>query len=256
MLFDTHIHLDLLTDPRAQIDTAKQHGIERFLLPGIRPESWPDLFHIVDTIDGVLLAPGVHPLAAEQWTPDVEEDLIKCLSRPEAVAIGEIGLDAKIETPVEVQECVLRDQLRIAINYELPVILHCRRAVGHLLKILNEERADRVGGILHAFTGSTETATEAIRLGFALGIGGPATYTESSRIKQMICELPQDWIVIETDAPDLSPHPHHGETNRPEWLRFVHRRLATLRNWSLDETATITTKNARRVLRLQEKSDD
>jgi len=252
MLFDTHIHLDLLTDLQQQVDLAKRHDIGQFLLPGVSPQDWPQMMQTAAAVSGVLVAPGVHPLAASEWNSETEEQLRVFLRSPESVAIGEIGLDRLAETSPERQEAVLREQLRIAIECELPVILHCRRATGRLLQILTEERADRVGGIFHAFTGSIETAREAVRLGFALGLGGQTTYPDRDRIAAMIRSLPAEWIVLETDAPDQAPHPHHGEANRPEWLCYVQQRLAALRGWSLDETAAITTSNARRVLHLQE----
>ena len=252
MLFDTHIHLDLLPEHQQQVDTAAEYGIQQFLVPGVRPESWPDLMQTVDSIAGALAAPGVHPLAAREWTCQTREQLLDCLQRPESVAIGEIGLDGLLLIPLDLQEIVLREQLRIAIEFDLPVILHSRRATGRLLKILSEERAEQVEGISHGFTGSLETAEEMIRLGFALGIGSPATYPEAGRIAEMIRRLPEEWIVLETDAPDQAPHPHRRETGRPAWLHYVHRRVAELRGWSLNDTAAITTENARRVLRLQE----
>jgi TatD DNase family protein len=252
MLFDTHIHLDLVADLEQQVEPARQYGIQQFLIPGINPSGWPVMMQTVAAITGALAAPGVHPLAAQTWNSATEKQLRDYLLRPEAIAIGEIGLDTTIDIPIALQESVLREQLRIAIDQNLPVILHCRRATGRLLKILIEEQADRVGGILHAFTGSLETAREMIRLGFALGIGAPATYPEAKRITEMICQLPAESIVLETDAPDQAPHPHRVETGRPVWLQYIHQRVAKLRGWSLNETADITTNNARRVLRLQE----
>ena len=256
MLFDTHIHLDHLNNLQQEVEAAREYGINRFLLPGVRPEAWPQLMQTASSIAGAFAAPGVHPLAAREWNRVTQEQLLQLLHLPDSVAIGEIGLDALIAVPLERQETVLREQLRIAINCGLPVVLHCRRATGRLLQILHQEQADRVGGILHAFSGSAETALEAIRLGFALAIGGPATYPEAKRSPEVIRQLPAEWIVLETDAPDLAPHPHRGETNRPVWLQYVHQKLAELRGWTLDETAAITTENAMRVLRLQEKSHE
>ncbi|MBE0501852.1 MAG: TatD family hydrolase [Desulfuromonadales bacterium] len=252
MLIDTHIHLDLLPEPKMQIDRAKRHGIGQFLVPGIRPRGWPLLMQTVDTLAGAYAAPGVHPLAAREWDSTVEEQLRSCLNHPKAIAIGEIGLDKQIETPLEYQEIVLRHQLRIAIDCKLPVILHSRRATGRLLQILAEEQVDRVGGIFHAFTGSIETANQAVQLGFALGVGGQATWPEAVRVAEMIRQLPQQWIVLESDAPDQAPHPHRGEINQPAWLCYIHHRLAELRGLSPAETAAITTQNTRRILRLQE----
>lgn len=256
MLFDTHIHLDRLINLQEEVDAAREYGVTRFLLPGIRPQNWSGLYQTAATISGVRVAPGVHPLASRDWSQAVKELMPEFLQRPETIAIGEIGLDSTIEIPFALQETVFREQLRIAIEHDLPVLLHCRRATGQLLRILNEERAGRVGGILHAFTGSLETAKEAIRLGFALGIGGPITWSGAHRVTAMVQQLPADWLVLETDAPDQAPHPHRGETNRPIWLRHILQRLSELRGWSPDETAATTTANARRVLRLTEKQHD
>ena len=256
MLFDTHIHLDLLNDLHPELEAARKSGIHHFLLPGVRPETWQQLIQTADDISGAFAAPGVHPLAAQDWNQTTREQLLFYLSHPVTVAIGEIGLDSMINVPQALQEAILRDQLRIAIDYELPVIIHCRRATGRLMQILQQERAGQVGGILHAFSGSLETAREAIRLGFALAIGGPVTYPEAQRISSVARQLPEEWIVLETDAPDLAPHPHRGESNRPVWLHYIQQRLAELRDWTLAETATITTRNARRVLRLQEEDSN
>ena len=250
MLFDTHIHLDLLTDLKHEVDAARKIGVNQFLVPGVRPAAWPDLLQTTATVAGVVAAPGVHPLAARDWNQTTRKQLLLCLQQTGTVAVGEIGLDSVIDIPQALQESVLRDQLRIAIDSKLPVVLHCRRATGRLIQILQQEGADRVGGIMHAFSGSLETAREAIKLGFALGIGAPITYPEAKRIPEVASRLPEEWIILETDAPDLAPHPHRGEANRPVWLQYVQHRLAELRGLTPAETAVITTNNARRVLRL------
>lgn len=254
MLFDTHIHLDLLADLHREVNAARKIGINQFLVPGVRPTVWPELLQTTDAIAGAVAAPGVHPMAAREWNRTTREQLLACLQRTGSVAIGEIGLDSMIDIPQALQESVLREQLRIAIDCRLPVILHCRRATGRLLQILQQERVDRVGGIMHAFSGSLETAREAINLGFALAIGGPVTYPEARRIPEVASQLPAEWLVLETDAPDLAPHPHRGATNRPIWLQYIHHRLAELRGWTPEETAAITSSNARRVLCLPEEN--
>jgi TatD DNase family protein len=119
-----------------------------------------------------------------------------------------------------------------------------------LLEVLRSERAAQVGGIAHAFSGSLETARHFIDLGFALGIGGVATFPAARRLHEVVRSVPAEWLVLETDAPDLPPHPHRGEANRPEWLALVAARVAALRGWTADETARITSANARRVLQL------
>lgn len=254
MLFDSHIHLDLLSNLQPEVEAARSVGINQFLVPGVQPDNWKRLMQIAEMVDGAVAAPGVHPLAAREWNKETTQQLIGCLEQPGAVAIGEIGLDSRIDVPFDLQETVFREQLRLAVDCQLPMVLHCRGATGLLLQILQQEQAGQVGGILHAFSGSLETAREAIHLGFALAIGGPITYPESKRIPEVASQLPEEWIVLETDAPDLAPHPHRGEQNRPVWLQYVQQRLAEIRGWTLEETAAITTCNARRVLRLKEET--
>lgn len=249
-LIDTHVHLDYLSEPEAALEAARVVQVEAFVVPGVRRERWPGLLRLC-RLEGVRLAPGLHPQAAEQWEAAAEKELSDLLARPETVAIGEIGLDGTPGyLPHAVQEAALREQLRLAVAHGRPVLIHCRKADGRLLEILRTEGAQRVGGIFHAFSGSVETAREAIRLGFALGFGGPITWPGARRGPEVLRAVPAEWIVLETDAPDLSPYPHRRDENRPAWLPLVAAKVADLRGWSLEETARITTANARRILKL------
>jgi TatD DNase family protein len=132
----------------------------------------------------------------------------------------------------------------------LPVLIHCRRAFGRLMQILDNEGGARIGGILHAYSGSLEMAREAIRRNFAISFAGSLTYPGARRAPQLLAALPPEWIVVETDAPDLTPLPRRREENRPAYLPLVGAAVAEVRGWSLPETAHITTANAHRVLRI------
>lgn len=253
LLVDTHVHLDALSSAEAlkgELLHARQAGVGAFVIPGVHRGGWQQLVGIARSINDVWAAPGLHPLAADEWSRECEQELQASLADPNVIAIGEIGLDAQLPYPPPAeQESVFRAQLRLAVAAELPVLIHCRRASGRLLDVLREEEAARVGGILHAFSGSIETALQAIRLGFAIGVGGSVTYANARRLPEVVQQVPAEWLVLETDAPDLSPHPHRGEANRPGWLPLVARRVAELRDWSEAETARITTDNAKRILR-------
>ena len=131
----------------------------------------------------------------------------------------------------------------------MPIVIHCRKMPGRLLMILEEEGAGQVGGIMHAFSGSRQTAEKAMQLGFVLSFGGAITYPEARRAIEVLAHLPDEAIVIETDAPDMAPHPHRGQVNQPAWLELVLARLAEIRGWSRDEAADITSANARRILK-------
>ncbi len=255
LFFDTHVHLDQLPaglDPATEVALAQRQGIHRFLLPGVEPQHWQRLLELATTLSGCLAAPGVHPLAAESWNEDTANRLLSLLDNPQVVAVGEIGLDGYLAQPTaEIQEQALRDQLRLARQTGLPVLLHCRKATGRLLEILHQEQAADCGGIWHAFSGSLETAQAATQLNFAIAFGGPLTWPGARRGPEVLKKLSAEWIVLESDAPDLAPHPHRGETNRPAYLGLVAERVAALRGWSMEETARITTANACRVLGLK-----
>jgi TatD DNase family protein len=254
LLFDTHVHLDaspLAENLEEEVRRARRAGIGHFVVPGVDRSGWGRILGVAQKVSGAWAAPGMHPQAAGEWCPECERELQRLLGEPKVVAIGEIGLDTLLPAPsLAVQEQAFRAQLRLAIATGRPVLIHCRQATERLLRILQEEGAKQIGGILHAFSGSLETALEGIRLGFAVGVGGTLTYPNARRLPEVVKKVPAEWLVIETDAPDLAPHPHRGETNRPAWLPLVARRVAELRGWSEAETARITTANAKRILKI------
>ena len=251
-LFDTHIHLDRLStgDLASEIDQAQQQGINSFLIPGIEPSNWDRLTEIAGQHTGIFLAPGVHPLAAESWSAQVESRLVQLLAHPAVVAIGEIGLDYKLPVPPELQEKIFRDQLRLAVAAGRPLLLHCRGPLARCLEIFREEQGPLVGGILHAFSGSVEMAHVALRLNLSLGLGGGITWPEARRAPEVLRALPATAFVLESDAPDQSPEPHRHARNRPLWLALIAKCCAELRHCSLEEIAAQTTTNARRILNL------
>jgi TatD DNase family protein len=248
-LFDTHVHLDAFSPLEEALTPARAAGIGRFLVPGVAPEGWERLLALADPTAGIWAAPGVHPQSADQWSTETEQRLQRLLDDPKVAAVGEIGLDRLLPQPSQkLQEQAFRGQLRLARAARLPVLIHCRRAWRRTLDILSEEGAQECGGILHAFSGSLETALEGIGLGFVIAFGGPLTYPNARRSLEVLKSLPAEAVVLETDAPDLPPHPHRGERNWPEYLSLIAAKVAEARGWTLEETARITTANALRVL--------
>lgn len=249
--FDTHVHLDVfgaLTEVAAVAEAARHVGVCGCVVPGVAPDGWDKLLAVAAAVPGAWAAPGLHPQAASAWNRDCARTLESLLDDAAVVAVGEIGLDSLCSESMDAQETALRAQLRLALAKRLPVLIHCRRAFGRLLQILDEEGAERVGGILHAFSGSLETARAAIRRNFAISFAGSLTYPGARRAPQLLAALPAEWIVLETDAPDLAPVPRRGEENRPAYLPLVGAAVAEIRGWSLPETARITTANAHRIL--------
>ena len=252
MLVDTHSHLDYLSGLPQALTAARSCGIGGWVVPGVDPADWPRLLSTVATTPGAWAAPGVHPLAAGSWRPELAARLRQLAADPCTLAIGEIGLDRLAGPSLAVQEAVCREQIAIARDTGRPLLLHCRGATGRLLELLRSERAAEVGGIAHAFS----AARSLIGLGFALGIGGVVTFPEARRLAEVVGAVPAEWLVLESDAPDLPPHPYRGEVNRPEWLTLVAARVAELRGWTAAKTARVTTANARRILRLPQGEED
>lgn len=249
MLIDTHLHLDFLAEPTQALAAARAAGVGAWLVPGVAPDRWSQLLAVVAATAGAWAAPGIHPQCAGEWRPELAVTLRDLAGRPQVVAIGEVGLDSHSAAEPACQEEVFRQMIRVARETGRPLLLHMRGATARTLKILREERAVEVGGIAHAFSGSLETARQLIALGFAIGVGGVVTFPEARRLVETVRRLPEEWLVLETDAPDLSPHPHRGRDNRPEWLTLIAARVGELRGWTAAETARITSANACRVLR-------
>ena len=254
-LFDSHCHLDL--EPLKSgllkyLPEASAAGVHGFLVPGVHPDGWAGIAAVAAEEPRILPAYGIHPMHAGT----VDETVLARLAElaPHGIAIGEIGLDPAYPVALEVQERVFREQLRIAVSCGLPVLIHCRRAFQRVLKILRDERADRVGGIMHAFSGSVETAGDFMRIGFAISVSATVTWDNAVRPLRIARELPLEHLVLETDAPDMSPQRYRGRFNRPAWLTETAQRVAEVRGVSLEDVARVTSGNVRRVLRLEKRS--
>jgi len=218
-LIDTHCHLDL--EPLfirlpAIISAAHQAGVVQFVVPGVHPDAWERIATLACEQNGVLPAFGIHPMHADVADDHNLSRLAVVASR--GVALGEIGLDPSYPVSMGSQERAFREQLRLAVSLGLPLLIHCRRAFQKTLQILHEEGAHRVGGIMHAFSGSAEMAREFIKLGFAISISGMVTRDNSVRLPKLVRELPLEEMVLETDAPDLTPQRYRGLPNQPAYL--------------------------------------
>ena len=172
------------------------------------------------------------------------------LSR-QAVAVGEIGLDYQIPSPSrEEQQMAFRRQLHIALRHRLPVLLHCRRAFQDLLQILAEECGNGVKGVMHAFSGSPEVANICIQRGLYISVSGSATWQKAAKPVRVIRAIPLENLLLETDAPDLTPEPYRRQSNKPAFLVEIARKVAEIKEVSLEEVMKVTTSNADRLFRL------
>ncbi|MEW6717537.1 MAG: TatD family hydrolase [Chloroflexota bacterium] len=256
-LTDTHCHLYFNTfdhDRAAVLDRACQVGVYRILVPGIDLPSFDAAVELADSSPNVFIALGVHPNSSQTWDDRTGRTLRSLVKHPKVVAIGEIGLDYYRQRALqETQQDVLREQLELAAECELPVIIHNRQAAQELLGILSEWLAELQAqgsplagrpGVLHSFSGTLEFAHQAIELGFFLGISGPVTFTNARNLQQVVAQLPLDKLFIETDAPFLTPHPYRGKRNEPTHVVLIADKISQLQRQPLEVVAQRTTENA------------
>lgn len=258
MWIDTHCHLDAIefaNDAMRIAARAAQAGVDWIVIPAVAHANFDIVARLANQNVNCVYALGIHPI----HVPQAEEgDLVAmraaveaALQDPRFVAIGEIGLDFFLpgfnESPLrEKQEYFYSEQLKIARDFELPVLLHVRRSQDSILKHLRRIKVP--GGIAHAFNGSFQQAQIFIDLGFKLGFGGAMTFTRALQIRKLASQLPQDAIVLETDAPDISPAWLHPLRNDPEQVPRIGAVLAEIRGLSIDATSELTSANARAVL--------
>jgi TatD DNase family protein len=250
LYIDTHIHLNQLEAPALLLQEAEQAGVGAWVVPGVAPEQWSEVMATISLHEKVYLAPGIHPQAAGRFQKAHLNELRQLLTDERVVAIGEVGLDRQIEVPWQQQEELFIAMIHLARESQKPLLIHARRSTERILELLQREGGDQVGGIFHAFSGSLEIARKIIDRGFLLGVGGVATLQTARRLPEVIREVPAEALVLETDAPYMTPEPHKGQPNRPAYLELIARQVASLRDWTLAETARRTTLNACRVLGL------
>jgi TatD DNase family protein len=252
MFFDSHCHLDhpkLLPRLPALLSDAKAAGVDQFLIPGVHPDGWHGIADLSRRFPCALPAFGLHPMHADLLTPQLLSQLRRLTGS--ACAIGEIGLDYAIDSPGrDLQKVAFRAQLDIAAEGGLPVLIHCRQAFGDLLAILKEAEVGRFGGVMHAFSGSVESARDCVRLGLHISLAGSVTYQNAQRPPAVAAWVPAERLLLETDAPDLAPEPFRGALNLPAYLVTTASRVAAIRGVPLEELGQLTTENARRLFRL------
>lgn len=248
-IIDTHCHLDMFDeDTDAIIRRARDAGIEAIITIGSDLESNIKNLAISEKYDLVYAAVGIHPHDAKDFTDDIYNQLKAWAEGGgKVVAIGETGLDYHYDhSPREIQKDLFRRHLGLARKTELPVLVHSREAKNDTLEILRESGISK--GALHCFSGDMDMAERAMEMGFYISIAGPVTFKNSKRLLEVAKEIPDDYLLIETDAPYLAPEPMRGKRNEPSYIAHTARRLAELREVSYEDIERITTVNARRLL--------
>lgn len=245
-LVDTHCHLDFshFEDDRDEVLARfRQAGGQWLVAVAVDIENLPRVMALAENNDDVYCSVGVHPNHEVEAEPTVEQ-LCELADHPKCAAIGETGLDFfRRHVPAEVQEARFRTHIRAAKALNKPVIVHMRDA--DVLRVLKEEGADN--GIMHCYSSGWETASTALDLGLSISFSGNVTFKKNEELREVAKKVPEDRLLIETDAPYLAPVPHRGKRNEPAYVRNVAECIAEVRGISVERLAEITTANAQQI---------
>ncbi|MFT4415969.1 TatD family hydrolase [Fredinandcohnia humi] len=250
MLIDTHAHLNAIQyqeDLDEVIERAQNEGVKTIVVVGFDRETITRAIELAEQYEFIYATVGWHPVDAIDMT---DEDLLwieELCGHPKVVALGEMGLDYYWDkSPKDIQKEVFRKQIALAKKVKLPIIIHNREATSDIVEILKEENASEVGGIMHCFTGSLEVAKQCMDMNFYISFGGPVTFKNAKKPKEVAAEIPLDRLLIETDCPYLTPHPFRGKRNEPSYVKYVAEQIAELKGISFEEVAQKTSDNAKR----------
>jgi TatD DNase family protein len=248
---DTHCHLYLkeFREEWAQlIERAENVGVKQFYLPGIDAEEIENILEMEAKFPGKCFAmAGLHPCSVKQNYREELSVVESWLGRRRFAAVGEIGLDFHWDTTYTAQQYeVFNRQIEWALHYDRPIVIHSRKATAECIAVVRLHQKGKLRGVFHCFSGDAAQAKEAVELGFYLGIGGVITY-KNAGLAEAIANIPLAHLVLETDAPYLSPVPHRGKRNESSYLRYVVQKLAELYGVSGEEIGRVTTENARKL---------
>ncbi len=256
MLVDSHCHIDFpeLADNLPQVlQSMQDNGVGCAVCIGVRLEDFPRVLALAGNNPPIFASVGLHPETTDGREPSVEE-LVGLARHPKVLAIGETGLDYYWHKDApEWQRERFRTHIRAALEIGKPLVVHNREATADTLRLLKEESAGRVGGVLHCFTETCEVAEAALDLGFHISLSGIVTFKNATIVKEVARRVPLDRLLIETDAPYLAPAPYRGKLNQPAYVRHVAEEIARLRDISVEDVAQATSQNFFRLFPLAEK---
>jgi len=249
VLVDSHCHLDAAefdADRHAVIARAQASGVTRQIVPAVDAAGWPKLRDVCSRGTGLFPAYGLHPMYLDVHRPEHLAQLHEWIERERPVALGECGLDYFVEgLDRDTQSLYFDGQLRLAREFDLPVVVHARRAVDAVIAAIR--KTGKLRGVVHSYSGSVEQARQLWDLGFLIGLGGPVTYDRANRLRQLAGTMPLEFLLLETDAPDQPDAGIRGQRNEPARLANVLAVIAQLRQQSETDIAAVTTANAERL---------
>jgi TatD DNase family protein len=252
-LVDSHVHLDqppFAPDRDAVLERASLAGVSRMIVPATHAANWSAIEALSKEHPHVYPAFGLHPVFLRQHLPEHVQTLSSWLDRDVAVAVGEIGLDFHVEgLNRDLQRDYFTQQLQLAGEHDLPVIVHARAALEEV--ILTLRRHGGLRGVVHSFSGSQQQAENLWKIGFHLGIGGPVTYERAQRLRRIVSNMPIQYLLLESDAPDQPDADHRGQRNEPACVAAILSCVAGLRDQPEAEIAAATTANARRLFKIK-----
>ena len=248
-LVDSHCHLDageFEGDRDAVVLRAHAAGVRRQVVPAVDAAGWPGLRDVCSAHDGLFPAYGLHPICLASHRPEHLDDLRCWIERERPLAIGECGLDFYLDDlDRDTQQFYFRGQLQLARDFDLPLVVHARRAVEDVIVAVKSVGGLR--GVVHSFAGSAEQARQLAKLDFMIGLGGPVTYPRANRLRKLAATIPIDQLLLETDAPDQPDADHRGQRNEPARILNVLHAIARLRDEDPAGIAAATTRNAERL---------
>ena len=254
VIFDTHAHYDdeaYEEDREDILKLIRQDGVGLVTDVGATIASTKKAVALSEQYDFIYAAVGMHPEGVEELTDQDMDWLYELAKREKVVAIGEIGLDYYYEDPKrDIQKIWFRKQLEVARKTGLPVVIHSRDAAQDTLDIIKEEHGEQIGGVIHCFSYGKEMAQVYLDMGFYLGIGGVVTFKNGKKLKEVVKYTPIERIVLETDAPYLTPEPNRGKRNASHYLKYVAQEIAQLKGMTAKEVIAVTTKNAKEMYRI------
>ena len=252
MLVDSHCHLnfpELFENLPAIKQAMKENEVGHALCISVTLPDFPQVLALAENNANFYASVGVHPDYEDVIEPNVE-DLVKLADHPKIIAIGETGLDYfRLSGDLEWQRTRFRTHIRAAIACGKPLVIHTRSSAEDTLRIMREENAQQVGGVMHCFTENLDVALRAIELGFYISFSGIVTFKNAQTIKEVATQIPLDKMLVETDSPYLAPMPYRGKTNQPSFVKHVAEEIARLRGISLQEVSEATTNNFFRLFK-------
>ncbi len=247
MLVDSHCHLDfpeLRADLPERLARMRAAGVTHALTISTTVATFGAVREVAEAHAELWCSAGVHPDERRDAREATEDELVAMASHPKVVAVGETGLDYfRVEGDTGWQRERFRRHIRAARRVGKPLVIHTREAAADTLRILEEEGAQEVGGVMHCFTETLEVAQAAMRLGFHISFSGIVTFRNAKEVKEVARQVPLERMLVETDAPYLAPVPHRGKTNEPAFVRHVAEEIASLRGVPLETVAEATTRN-------------